>query len=52
MLTVGAVHPFVLLCHPSSPDVWFLWRSSFVRGDSLGPEKNVLVGERAEIEQQ
>ena len=37
MLTVGAVHPSELLCNPSSPNVWFLWRS-FVRDDPSGPD--------------
>ena len=37
MLTVGAVHPFELLCNPSSRNVWFLWRS-LVRDDPSGPD--------------
>ena len=37
MLTVRAVHPFELLCNPSSPNVWFLWRS-LVRDDPSGPD--------------
>ena len=37
MLTVGNVHPFVLLCNPSSPDVWFLGRS-FVRDNPFGSD--------------
>ena len=33
MLTVRSVHPFELLCNPTSPNVWFLWRS-LVRDDA------------------
>ena len=37
MLTVGPIQPFELLRKPSSPDIWFLWRSH-VRDDPSGPD--------------